>query len=223
MGLHDVDKGSLSRSRPGLNADDGQPVESVKAHATEAIAYRDRTGEIPRVISKDDQIIVFDGNFNKGLFGRDGAGNYVVKIAKDGFDVLTATDDELIFNSAQNVFKIVDIGFGEAPAVTASLDATNTYTGSAANLYGHGLGYVPLVIAFIDTGGSLGVAFEPMPYTVNYSLGGTGGIGIVKYTVRVTDNDISIRTNIIEFGPAAGTTSTTAANIKYYLLQETAN
>jgi hypothetical protein len=59
--------------------------------------------------------LVNDGNNDRILLGfqKDGFGtgvDYGLKISKDGEDVKTASNDNLIFNSAQNVFKIVGAG-----------------------------------------------------------------------------------------------------------------
>lgn len=67
----------------------------------------------------------------------DSSGQPILKVAKEGYDALTATNDQLIFNSSQNIFKIVESG-------TATINvpgAANDFIDEV--VIDHNLGFVP--------------------------------------------------------------------------------
>jgi hypothetical protein len=213
MTLLETDKLSDNRAQPALNANDALSMGAVKAHATDGIAYRSEEAiTAPRVVTRDDQLIVHDGTNFKALFGRDGIGNYVVKIAKDGYNVLTATDDELIFNSANNLFKIVSTG---------TVDMGTSTVGSAATVVdiAHGLPSPPTIIAFgTVTDATFGTRIVPLPH---YTLGTTSGISsatrIITASLTMSTNSTNIRFVL------QGNAIDTSATVRYYIIRETAN
>lgn len=213
MSLTDIDKSGSNREQPTINASDGLNTGAIKSHATEAVAYRaEGTQSAPNVISKDDQIIVYDGISNKALLGRDGAGNYVVKVAQDGFDVLTATDSQLIFNSANNLFKIVDTG-------TVSISHVHTVNSAKTTTVAHGQSGRPLTVAFANNLVAPGVSGSPsyqMPFTYP-AVSGAGNLVISTLLQAYVD-----ATNLTVYTWSANATTITA-DIKYYVLQETAS
>jgi hypothetical protein len=84
------------------------------------------------------------GTLDTMFAGRDSSGRTVVKIAKDGFDAKTATDDQLIFNSSQNIFKIVKKDTGTIPAFSIAAG------GSAVLAIPHGqVNKVPICRVFV--------------------------------------------------------------------------
>lgn len=177
---------------------------------------------VVKVATSEDSsgLTVYDSSNTKRLFG--GVfpdGNVKIKLSQDDKDVMTATDDELIWSSDFNTFKIVKIGTGQAPSVTTSLDGTNTYFGFNSNSYAHNLGFVPVCLAFIQDSGN----YLPLPLTSNYTLGPSGGIGSISYRIIVSDTSVIITTIVVDYGGSAGATTTSALNVKYYLLRETAN
>lgn len=216
MSLTDVDKSSTRRISPTVNASDVLATEVVKSHATEGIAYRseEATGT-PRVIQKDDQIIVHDGTTNKALFGRDGNGVYVVKVAKDTYDVLTATNDQLIFNSAQNVFKIVDDIYITISINHTSGDSASSY---AASSQAHGLGYKPAHEAYVDVPalGDIPAGYLPNPAVVPMIVGGDLLLGFVAI-VSTDETNVNM---IVQLEPSLGT-GTYLFTAHVYLKQET--
>lgn len=224
MTLMDTDKSSDNRAKPSLNASDGLNVESVKAHATESIAYRSEDAtNAPRVISKDDQIIVHDGTANKALFGRDGLGNYVFKVAKDGFNVLTAADNELIFNSEQDIFKIVSTTTAVIPSSTTS--STNSSSSVTVN---HNLNFTPICWAFAVDPALGSLTALPMAPDIrmlqrNTASPNNGFTVEFMSWVRVITDSTTV-TFYADFANLNYPSSYTfnALTIKYYLLQETA-
>lgn len=161
-----------------------------------------------RVEKDNNRLVVSNGLTDVMLAGVDDSGEIVIKIAKPGFDVKTAANDELIFNSAQNVLKVVASGVANftVPDPAGSLnDQVVTIP--------HGLPSPPAVLAYIpvlrdDT--IVGIFWTPLPYTNSVDL----------FASAVSDET---NVYITESMLTGGTWGTTSLNIRYYILQETAN
>lgn len=65
------------------------------------------------------------------------AKDYGIKIARPGFSVLTATEDELFYTSRKKQYKVIAEG-------------QVTTVGGVNKLIPHGLGYIPLAVAFVQ-------------------------------------------------------------------------
>ena len=104
------------------------------------------------------RILVNDGTDNRVLMGYDSGGfgskDYGIKVSRDGYDVLTATDDQLVMSSAFNSFKIVSTGTSTLGA--GSLQGAGFY--EASNQIAHGLSYTPTMIVMVD-GGTTGRSY----------------------------------------------------------------
>lgn len=106
--LHDVSKNNDNRSLPEPNVDDS--LSQRMAHGTTQVQHNaEGTSFDTRLAVQERRIIGVKDGVNKALFGFDDDANFFFKIAPDGVDVLTAADNELYLNSADNTFKIVDI------------------------------------------------------------------------------------------------------------------
>lgn len=126
--------------------------------------------------------------------------DFLVKISKPGFDVLTATDDELIFNSNQNIFKIVDTG-------TISVTKSSAQLASEVSV-SHGLGYIPAYLGYVF---STGYFLTPL---VIFDIPTSG---------RVTYDMFTDANNVYARIVAQNTGAIESATFKYFLMQETAN
>lgn len=212
MSLTDTDKSSANRSQPSIGGDDGLAGDVVKAHATDGIAYRaSASASLPRVVQRDDQIIVHDGTTNKALFGRDGTGAYVVKVAKDGYDVLTATGDQLIFNSENNLFKIVSTG-------VISVSHVHTANSARTTSVAHGQSGRPTILMFANNLVAPGVPAGPS-YQMPFTYPAVSGGDLVISTLMQGYVDA---TNITVYSWSANATTITA-DVRYYVIQETAS
>lgn len=223
MSLIFTDRNGDGRLQPSVDAIDVQG--NPKAHNTNSISPRAvGTQTVGKVITKDSRIIANDGTNNVGLFGFDDAGNMVVKVAKPGFDANSATNDQLIFNSQQDTFKIVN-------KLTANFTTTCAGFGQNNTLFSvtHSLGYQPLYIASVNIttntvpGGAVGT--YPVPYFLPAgSQNGTGNNiwGFMGFVVPFT-----VSTSVIEFEAGVGSQNasgqTLAGTVTVYILQETAN
>ena len=206
MSLWDVDKNSNNRISPQLNQSD-QIVQRVSNATTSVNPVTDATTTSGFLKTANGQILGNNGTNNVGLFGFDDTGTMVVKVAKPGYDANSATNDQLIFNSAQNTFKIA-----LTDTVVLTRDASDSFNGVS---YQHNLGFKPVCIAFIDYGGIT----LPMP-----KLYFNGTSGILDEQVQIQD----ISTSVITFDATAPTGGSRYASaqtytIRFYLLQETAN
>lgn len=212
MALHDVDKQNNNRANPKLNVEDG--VATRMAHETVGTTYRTvGSGVTPSIVMQQGALQSYDSSGNKNMFfgylPSVSATRPVLRIAKTGYDATTASTDNLIFNSEQNVFKIVSSG-----TVTVSKAASNT-RGSVT--LKHGLSYTPLVISFLYDGS----IYIPVPY-LSIILSGTG-VGTVYSNnyLFTTITDLSFNVETPTSSPGYALAYDTI--FKYYILQETAN
>lgn len=118
--------------------------------------------------------------------------NFVLKISKPGFDVRSATPDQLAFNSSQPTLQ-----------VALAIQVTGGNSGGAgpiAQTYEHGLGYAPGYLAFA-TGTGTGFS-GTRNYFVNLPSG-TGGVPVYvefvdinTFGVVYTDNTTAYTTTV---------------------------
>lgn len=167
--------------------------------------------------SANQRIVVNDGNNLRVIFGRTGTGpnDWGLEVSKPGFNVDTATDAELLFNSSQDIFKIVDKFSGNF-----SVTSTSSQTTALVEI-DHNLGYVPLSQASVTLStyslGSTGT--YPIPFIFFTTVAGNPGFYAGAYVQY-----LSVGTNSFVFAVGIeATTQTIAGTITVYALQETAN
>lgn len=165
--------------------------------------------------------IVTDGDTNRILVGYDPDGfgtgiDYGIKVSQEGYDVLTAADNNLVMSSAFNLFKIVATGTASVTGddrsgsgLWAATSATNTFT------LAHGLGYVPTYLVYGDQTGSLR-NYYPGGYAFNASM--------ANYPFEAEVQVYADATNFkIFFSTRGGSNfSATTLSLRYYLMRETA-
>lgn len=95
------------------------------------------------VLNDGDNDRVLAG-FQKGGFG---AKDFGIKVSQDGYDVSTATDDQLVMSSAFNSFKIVSKG-------TATIALPAIGTGITREIP-HNLGFVPTPLVYFTGEGPM--------------------------------------------------------------------
>lgn len=139
------------------------------------------------------------------LFGQYVDGTTNLKVAKPGIEVETATDDELIFNSGQDVYKII---------LEDSIDITPVAPGDGFASFKHGLGFIPSVEAYVNIDGDF---YQPLPYINAGTLSGEILIYQIIEIVSIDDQEL-------EFIITSRTGQPTIPiPISFKLLQETAN
>lgn len=173
------------------------------------------TNNMIRQFNKREIIEVFkdDTGTRRVLLGKGANGFYGLKVSKPGFDVYTAADDDLVFNSDNNIFKIVrkDTATVSKPANTARTVETVP----------HGLGYAPLVIAFNDSSPPGIASLSPSP-NINVDSGGSVSFQ-AGFSVDATNLYFFVDTPNV--GGAGGPPYSSAITqvFTYYILQETAD
>jgi hypothetical protein len=159
----------------------------------------------------------FKADKNKRVI-RDEAGTNVVILDKNGLrttapgggiDVITADDADVTFDSARNVFKITDIAEQE---VFAAANTTATYT------IPHGKAYVPIVMAYVRTGGS----YDPLPTSFSIVRDDPNQMVLMGAWVEVYSDETNIYINIFNALASRVPVGTGFYEVKYYLLQESA-
>jgi hypothetical protein len=191
-----------------------------------------QVNENSRVLSNEDRtkIINDDSGTPRLLTGyqQDGFdnGNVGIKLSQEGYDVQSATGDQLIWSSDFNSFKIVQSGTAEIPAYSMTSGAFNG--GSYVDVV-HNLGFSPIVMAYtIDDSSNLVQlpAMKSVQYVnIGAAIAGLGTMLVPGVYVYAVSSDTHIRFQAIsgnsEYG--SGTENITATSIKYYLLRETAD
>lgn len=158
-----------------------------------------------RELNNRDTVQVYkdDAGTRRVILDKDG-----LRTSPEGVDVYTATNDQLTFNSNNNVFKIIATGTVELPGPATS--GSNPSTVSVT----HGLGYTPIVFAHGSDGGD----YQALPWITTWKTG-TPNAGMVEWEISYTANPTTInfywQSNL---GLNGG-----SITIKYYILQETAN
>lgn len=150
----------------------------------------------------NNRIIVEDATSPKVLMGNQATFGEGFYVAKAGIDVTTNTDPtNFIFNSNQNVFKIIQTS-------TTVIPSSGTSTSSVS--VAHNLSMIPIVFAY----GLILGNYIPFPIiNVNSST------GIVLSTYSAYTNATNVTFEVTVPGGTVGS----ATSIRYYLLQETAN
>ena len=165
--------------------------------------------DLARTVAARERTQIFkdDAGTRRVLLGKGLNDFYGLKVSPAGTDVYDAADDDLIFNSNQNVFKIV-----LKDTITLTKDASDSYNAVA---YDHNLGYSPACIAFIDYGS----VDSPLPRS---AFNQTSGI-LNEYVGFQDVGTVQVVFEVV--APSAGTAYALASSydITFYLLQETAN
>lgn len=146
------------------------------------------------------------------LLGKGADGFYGLKVSPPGVDVYTAADSELVFNSNQNVLKIVATGTISMPNATGAIPGTPSVAYASANT--GIISTTPLMVIGLDTGGSFSNSLPIAFFDDSGLLTQTVNI----YTTIVSSDNVYVNVQVKAYYP----TSATSGTIKYYVLQETA-
>lgn len=153
------------------------------------------------------KVIRDESGVDRVILGRWPDGKYGIKVSKEGVDVMNATPDQLVFNSSNNLFKIVETG-------TATVTAPGSTGSSAYTSVTHEVGKNPTVMAFVSFSPT-GTAF-PMPYHGMEVIGTNAGRVNNEISFEVVGGD----TITFYWRRLAGGGSGTAY-IRYYIVEET--
>lgn len=163
--------------------------------------------------------IIREGDTPRILFGyqKDGFGvgsDYGLKISQPGYDVTTATDTELVFNSNYNSFKILATG-----TISVSKAANDSFEVGSVDLSGvTGITDTPAILVFADYNNEL------LPSTYPITSGTYAGYVQLSFNYEV-DSTITLFVEVS--APNYGAGSNVAyvnpldTTFRYYVLVET--
>jgi hypothetical protein len=163
---------------------------------------------------------------------RDDEGTRVVILDKDGIrttkpgdniDVVTATNSQLTFNSAQKVFKIAQrtraLNSTYVAAIVCPANQVKNYI--VTDSYSHGLSFAPQLIGSILDGST----YLPIPFSYTVYAGTKSWITIT-FRAQVTTTTLSTVIDVLidsTDDPGGLTLELLSFPFYFYLLQETAN
>lgn len=231
MALHDI---STNETRSGAQPNTHDILTENKADGTQGISQKVNTTGGAYVKTKDAQIVVNNGTVDSiqlgrlstdqsyGMLTNDGTNNrlYIandgtVKISKAGFDANTTGNANLIFNSNQNMFKIVYSGTISISGFSVTGAAGQYAIGSGFSTYTHNLGYIPAVIAYrVNPDGT----YSPIGPDLVYAGPTAAGWAFLQTYADI--NKVDFYNVLMTYNSSQSAFATT---IKFYLLQETAN
>ena len=161
---------------------------------------------------------------NQGLglaqFGRFADGSTALKIALPGFEVGTALNNQLAFNSNNPVLNVVASGFVQVPSllIGAGLTATRTATIN----YTLTNNYTPLIIATTFTGGGASYLFQGIvPLGFNVGSGSNVTIQSLDF-LNLTPTSTSATLTAQGYNGSSLGFTFPAYNVEYYVLQQSA-
>jgi hypothetical protein len=146
-------------------------------------------------------------------------GGVGLKIAKSGVDVTTATDDNLNFNSSQNVLQVSESGIAhlDALTVTSLLFDANQVTINFTKTYAS----VPIVLGYILEGNSYRPWQAGSIIPINLTPGtGTG----IKFSLVETPDQFTFIDNVVFYRAATNGTTVSQTfssyDIAYFVLKQ---
>lgn len=236
--LHDIDRTGVDRAQPQPNTKDSLPVETRMAHGTHGIQYGVNETPAAYIKQNDARITTYNGQYINVILGQQADGTFnlrfqdsngigiaqfggfpdgrtSLRLAPSGIEVSTATADQLLFNSDQNVFKIVHTDIYD---FTLPSGAARSYLNTVFPLYDHGLKSAPLVTGSI-------YLFNTYIYQLPYILvQASGTSSVVTDNLSLSSDATSVYLNASYLtdinGNPAGFGAT--GQIRYYVLQESA-
>lgn len=174
------------------------------------------------------QLLFNDGTTNRLLIGQNSSGSEVVWISKAGAEVTTASASDLIFNSAQDIFKIISKVQTTIPSFTIGTGKQNFSLVTVA----HGQSTIPIVNVYVQsymlnssTFALISSSYTPVPIssrtqgdpTFQNVAGGTYYSNVsINFAVDAT------YVYIQAFYSGSSTDTLAAIPVTYFVLQETA-
>jgi hypothetical protein len=173
-----------------------------------------------QIDGKNTKESVYDTSGNEAVrMGKLPDGTYGIIVAKSGYDVSTATPDQLVMSSEFDMFKIASI-------VTYSYTITyaDVVNSGVTITVTHGLGYKPMTMGsfYITATGNV----YPLPWTFSRNNGGLGGLGDTGFIVgiqNITNTTFDIAMNITSTSGLSWIADKYGQpfNFKIYCLRET--
>lgn len=210
---------NLAGSQRGVQIITGQNIVSDPTTSNPVISMSGPTQGITIIDPKTQNPRIIEGLLPDGTYG--------MWVSQPEINVNTASLEDLVFNSNQNVFKIVGQGSTTLTWGDVTVSAVGVHLASEVlNQIPHNLGYVPVVLGFQ---GDLVGSFTTLPYTSKVRQDGTGSPptyksqGVVTVTIAVDATNVYVEAlqDIYVFTAASTTYAGQTLDVTYYLLQET--
>lgn len=159
------------------------------------------------------KIIKDETGVNRIIIGRGPDGKYGLRVSMPTKDVLKSENNDLVFNSNQNTFKIVHTG-------TLNLTSSGDLYSSAE--YAHNLGFVPSFMAYyVDIAGAGPNAGEHFGQQLPFQLfDNDDGTLWVQLSAYATDTVFGVNLFVPHSSPFDGSVGDPWP-VKFYLMQET--
>lgn len=205
-----------------IEDDPKKQIESVIKQLNEwgrVLSNEDRTN-ITKDDAGDQRLLI---GFQENGFDN---GNVGVKMSQSGVDVQTATDDQLIFSTDFNLFKIVATGTltvtKDFPSHGASSSGQEDTDPATVDLTGYGFTNPPIVLVAREFGGNYSFiskgSVEDSSFAANHWV-------IDTWIPFVTTTELNITLYRVWATGVGGAISadTGTYGLRYYILQETAS
>jgi hypothetical protein len=222
MSLHDISKNDPMRSLPKPNTNDN--VTNRLAHGTTQNHNAGEQAIGDGLKFKERQILARQSGTNKAVYGfLESTNEFGLKVAKPGIDVLTAEDIDLIFDSENNVFKVLDTGIivtsgNSVPGVANGFSDSHVLT--FGDPFSVSLDEAPAIIGFINLGGPSVWSALPETYFNGNGIGGAGGTASwVTHRIYAIVDQPYVITDYMTWntGPATWPSET----IRWYIFSQT--
>lgn len=200
-------------STPPVNSNSSQPAVTNKIN--------DVSRELQSL--KEVQVFKDDAGTRRVLMGRGANGFYGLKVSKEGFDVYDAALGDLVFNSDNNIFKIIDVVDIDYPETSGTQNTAGVENSVNQAIVAHGLSSTPAYVAFATSGGGTG-GYTSLPnsfFSSNFS--GTALMyGYIDVEIDETNIIVNNWSIIINTAASAASHVSSSGTVRIYLLQETA-
>lgn len=206
--------------RVSVNTSGGNISVGVQSDGTVNLTLNDGVNNVLRLgnAGGGNTGLVFNDSANDRIFiGKNSTGNYVAKLSQSGRDVKTATNDQLIWSSDFNSFKIV-------ATATVPITVPDPFTPGSSPLtktIAHGLSFTPVALGYVSIPAGAGVVGAGVLTNLPAMVGGSGSISaFAQIAADATNIYLYVRNNTASnlVGAPFGTDWT----FRYYILQETA-
>lgn len=169
-------------------------------------------------VDEQTKIVKDDTGTRRVLLGKGADGFYGLKVSKGSYDVYSTDDENLIFNSNNNLFKIIDSGTVSIPSGTTPSASVEDYSVDVS----HSLGFAPLVIAYtVESNDSLRL-FGVLNIDSSTLTGGFVETQVMT-DEEIFSTDTYVRFYVAHTNATGSGVDFLGRTIKYYILQETAN
>lgn len=172
-----------------------------------------------RDLNAQEQIKIFkdDSGIRRVLLGKGADGFYGLKVSKEGQDVYTAADIDLVFNSDRKTLRLA-----ADPQTFSHTTSAHPSLSSESFTIAHGLSYTPMVLASVQASSLSAFGLDNLTPLPAIALAGVGGSTTTyqvaaKIEVYADDTDITFRWY---YGDVSSDAFATTYSFVYVLLEQ---